>query len=115
MTDDKELIKIWRKNHFTLRLYDTHQRDMYGKSQLAYQFKDRNKIIFEGSDFYPSPLYAIDSLECVYSLLGFLSLQYGDTDREYFDKYNQLQLNWMQSRRCDDLKYLVFEYEDRKG
>ena len=79
--DDNELIKVWRKDHFTLRLYDTHKRDMYNeKHRLAYEFKDGRKVIFAGDDFYPSPLYAIDSLETVYSLLGFLSLQYGDTD-----------------------------------
>jgi len=70
-----ELIKTWRKDGFTLRLWDTHKRNYGGKSVLRYEFKDGRKVIFEGSDFGCSPCHAIDSLECVYSMLGFLSLK----------------------------------------
>lgn len=109
-----ELIKTWRKSGFTLRLWDTYRTDRLGKCILRYEFKDGRKVIFEGSNFACSPLNAIDSLECVYSLLGFLSLKHGDTDSEYFDSYTPEQLEWRDSSRRDALRYIVCDFEYRK-
>jgi hypothetical protein len=44
-------------------------------------------VIFEGSDFGPSPMDAWDSDATVYALLGFLTLRPGDTDSDYFEGY----------------------------
>lgn len=107
-----ELIKVWRKYGFTLRLWDTSRRDYNGKSILRYQFKDRRKVIFEGDDFACGAATAIDSLECVFSLLGFLSLRRGDTDAEYFDSYDSIQIDWRDSYRCEELSMLVCEFEE---
>lgn len=108
-----ELIKTWRKDGFTLRLYDLFKRDSLGKSILAYELKDGRKVIFSGDDFACSPLHGIDSLDTVVSLLGFLTLKPGDTDREYFDKYTPDQLEWCQSFRCDLLSLIQLELEER--
>ncbi len=50
--------------------------------------------LFSGSDFRPSPLHSIDGDESVSALLGFLTLRLGDTDREYFDRYTAVQLDF---------------------
>jgi hypothetical protein len=108
-----ELIKVWRKNGFTLRMYDTYKRDWRGQTRVAYTLKDRRKLIFEGTDFSGSPLHCDDSLESVASLLGFLTLRPGDTYREYFDKYTPEQLAWCESSRCQELGMIQYYLEER--
>jgi hypothetical protein len=110
-----ELIKVWRKEGFTLRIWDTFKRDSTGRSRLRYEFKDGRKVIFAGSDFACGASTAIDSLDCVYALLGFFSLRKGDTDSEYFDSYNASQTDWRDSGRAEYLGMLVYEWEERKA
>lgn len=111
--DKSYAIKIWRKNHFTLRLYDLGY-SRKNINELGYQFKDGNKIIFEGRDFYCSPLYPYDSLETVYALLDFLSLQPGEDASENFEYYTELQMSWARSRRRDELKEIVNLWHSRQ-
>lgn len=106
-----ELIKVWRKDHFTLRLWDTYRRDSRGQTVLAYELKDGRKVIFSGSDFTGSPLHADDSRQTVAALLNFLSLKPGDTNREYFDKYTPEQMEWCQSDRCEYLGLLAYQMD----
>ena len=110
-----DLIKVWRKQGFTLRLYDTGRCDNRGKSVLSYQLKDRRQVIFEGSDFAGSPMHADDSIDTIIALLGFLTLQPGDTDREYFDSYSPAQLDWCQSGRCSELSMIQYDLEHRRA
>lgn len=79
---------------FRLELFDTFQIDYYGKFVLAYQFFHGDRLVFEGEDFYCSPLHAIDSDATVGGLLTFLSIRPGDTDSEYFENYSKEQLEW---------------------
>ena len=108
----RELIKTWRKSGFTLRLWDIYSRDWRGQTVLAYELKDGRKVIFSGDDFAGSPMHADDSRETVASLLGFLTLKPGDTDREYFDKYTKDQLAWRESSRCEELGTIQYEMEN---
>ncbi len=96
-------VKVWRRSGFKLELFDTGKADQYGKCILAYRLRDGKEIVFEGDDFHLSPMHAIDSMATVYSLLGFLSLQSGDTDSEYFEAYTPRQLEWSASNRCEEL------------
>lgn len=100
-----ELIRVcifrpYRKGHgpsFTLQVYDTFRTDHYGKSVLGYQLRqsDQNgRTLFTGEDFACSPMHAIDSDDCIASLMGFLTLRPGDTDQEYFDSYTAAQLEY---------------------
>jgi hypothetical protein len=111
----RELIKVWRKSGFTLRLWDTNTRDWRGQSRLAYELKDGRKVIFAGEDFAGSPMHSDDSLETVASLLGFLTCKPGDTDSEYFDKYTEDQMDWCQSFRCEELAMIQYEIEERRS
>ena len=66
-----------------------------GKNMLGYELRQSDRgIIFKGDDFACSPLDAIDSDSTVKSLMGFLTLQPGDTDQAYFDAYTQRQLQY---------------------
>ncbi len=106
-----ELLNTWSRHGFTLHLYDTHQVDRYGKSILAFELLDDQhgpEPMFRGADFHCSPMHAIDSNTTAASLLSFLSLRLGDTDREYFDSYSPRQLEWCQTR-ADDLALLAEE------
>jgi len=82
---------------FTLDLFDCMRIHRNGPQwQVGYLLKmhDQNgksTVIFDGSDFGCSPCHAIDSNECVSSIMSFLTLRPGDTDPEYFENYNQVQ------------------------
>ena len=112
-----DTIRVWRQDYFTLRLFDTG-KTVNGKHQLAYVFSDGQhpdgQHLFVGHDYYPSPLHAIDSDESLAGLLSFIALGEGDTDRDYFDKYNERQLGWRDSPRREELQLLVMELEGER-
>lgn len=105
----KDILRVWKRHTFRLTLY------YIGGDKIAYRFSDSGIKIFEGNDFRPSPMHAIDSLDSVYALLGFLSLQKGDTDAEYFATYTPDQIAWRDSGRAERLSMLVCEFEERKA
>lgn len=109
----RDMLKRYRKQGFTLSIWDTHRTDNMGKSILGYRLSDRSELIFTGEDFKASPLHAVDSLHVVAALLNFLSLKQGDTDKEYFEDYTPEQLEWSQSFRCEELGMIAFELQER--
>jgi len=83
---------------FVLELSDTGEVDEMGKSRLHYCLSAPDgETVFEGNDFCCSPMDPIDSDEAIRSLLGFLTLQPGDTDDEYFKNYTPRQVQF-----CDE-------------
>lgn len=108
-----ELIKVWRKAGFTLRLWDTGRRDWRGQTRLAYELKDGRGVVFAGDDFSGSPLHADDSQATVGAILSFLSLRKGDTDAEYFARYTAAQRGWSAGSRCEELQMLAMDIEER--
>lgn len=92
---------------FTLTLLDSRfdgRRDRVSYRLTTRETNGEEKTLFEGDDFSPSPLYAIDSDEAVADLMGFLTLRPGDTDREYFDNYTPEQLAYC-SQHAEALGY----------
>ena len=108
---------------FQLELWDTGIHDDMGKWIVGYRLTqiggnsfychEKRFVVFEGEDFHCSPLHAIDSDACVESIMGFLTLRIGDTDREYFANYNEVQREFrdthaealnceVQRRFCDE-------------
>ena len=84
---------------FRLRIGDVAFRN--GRDRISYTLEISGddgrppySLLFEGNDFGPSPLHAIDSDDAVASLLGFLALRPGDTDSEYFDDYTPEQIEY---------------------
>jgi hypothetical protein len=108
-----DLIRVWRREGFTLKLWDTHRQDRYGKPILAYKLFDDGRLIFKGEDFHGSPLHAIDSLDTVEALFAFLTLRPGDTDPEYFANYSPRQMAWCRGARCELLGSIRLELEER--
>ena len=96
---------------FTLETWDTGNHDSYGKWIVGYRLRSQGKTIFEGEDFCCSPMHAIDSDEAIASLMAFLTLRPGDTDREYFANYTPAQLEF-----CDQhAEMLACEVQSRFG
>ncbi len=110
----KDLIKTFRKAGCTLRLWDLNTRDSLGKNKLGYELKAGRMVIFAGEDFACSPMHAIDSLECVASILTFLTLKPGDTDREYFANYTESQMDWCTSSQAENLAMWVYGRENKQ-
>jgi hypothetical protein len=80
---------------------------------LKYQLKDGRRVVFEGDEFSASPMHCDDSLETVAAILGFLTVQRGDTDAEYFDNYTPEQLAWIETSRCEELSMVQLHMEER--
>lgn len=94
----EQILRLVSLRGHLLRTWDTHRSDSLGKFIIGYQFYDPSgELIFEGEDLSCSPMHAIDSDEVLYSLLTFLTLRPGDTDREYFDAYTDEQRAWMET------------------
>lgn len=109
---NREPIRTWRNGRFQLDLFDTGRCDWRGQTRLAYTFKDGGKVIFEGQDFAGSPLHADDSSATIAALLSFLAFRPGDTDREYFERYTQEQLDWARANG-EELSFLTYEMEEQ--
>lgn len=99
---------------FTLTLWDTGRRDLRGQSYISYRLTQREPrrspvIIFDADDFAGSPMHADDSDATVRSLLGFLTLRPGDTNREYFANYTPAQTAF-----CDDYAETLGAYAEMR-
>lgn len=95
---------------FRLVISDMGLTNREGKSRLAYVFsmhQGRKTIIFEGSNFYASPLHAIDSDATVKALMDFLTLGKGDVEADYFANYTPEQLAFW-DRHAEALAYEVW-------
>jgi hypothetical protein len=87
---------------FKLMTWDTGRRVFgSGKSLIGYTLSVKETgrghswaVLFAGEDFGCSPLHAVDSDESCRSLMAFLTLRPGDTDREYFAGYTPEQLEF---------------------
>lgn len=99
-------LRYWHVKPYSLTIWATRS------DALRYRFRCNRKTIFEGEDFRPSPLYAIDGLKTVAALLTFLSARPGDTDREYFVSYTPEQLAFAQAHG-EYLGLIAHEIEER--
>lgn len=78
--------------------------DRDGRTFLRYRFcRPDGRVLFAGADFGVSAYSAIDSDDVVRSLMGFLTVRQGDTDREYFSAYTPDQLAWCEGSDAQDL------------
>jgi hypothetical protein len=90
--------------YYRLSLKPTERRDSYGKAILAYNFRKVGEPapIFKAEDLHAAPSdyrpgdewNTRTARKCANALLGFLTLQEGDTDSEYFEHYTPRQLAW---------------------
>jgi hypothetical protein len=94
---------MWKGYKVSLSLYELTNSVGIGRHRIGYRMLWKSKLIFEGRDFGPSPLHAIDSRETALEVMGFLCLRKGDTDKEYFSEYTALQTAWSESSECEYL------------
>jgi len=93
-----------REGVYVLRTWETAERCDTGQIKLGYVFESPDgSTLFEGTDYGCSPMHGIDSDDRLLGLLGFLTLQPGDTDEEYFKDYTDDQRDWSQSSACENL------------
>lgn len=91
--DDMSKLRDVNVGGYRLQTWDTEARDRYGKFIINYRFSHPDGwCLFAGDDF--ACTCAIDSDECLRSLLGFLTLRPGDTDAEYFESYSPSQMEF---------------------
>lgn len=109
---DTEPVREWSEGPFRVLLWHAGTQQGH-RDILAYRFFHDDALIFEGADFSPSPMFDAASDDSVYSLLGFLCLQPGDTDPEFFESYTPQQLAWAQTWG-EELSYLVSEHEEHE-
>lgn len=82
------------------------------KERLGYVFgRPGEDPIFEGEDFYCSPLHDPYDDETTRSLLGFLTLRRGDTDADYFNDYTQAQHEFAE-QHAEDVAQAFGLWED---
>jgi hypothetical protein len=93
---------------YELFMWDAGRTDSRGQSYVRYEFYSPKypDPLFIGADFAGSPMHSIDSDDAVGALLGFLLLQPGDTDSEYFGRYTPGQMAFAQG---GDIEYLKHE------
>lgn len=115
------VIREWEQDGFKLRLQETGRRDKSGKVRLAYRFEDtryedaeHDNIVFEGDDYFLSPMHQPGSDAAVAAILSFMALGEGDTDSDFFDSYTPAQLEWRNSNRREELSMIVTEMEEPK-
>ena len=41
-------------------------------------------------------------------------MQPGETDKEYFEKYTQEQLDFVKSQDCENIRLALYDYQTRK-
>lgn len=93
---------------YDLNVYLTYQ----GTDKVIYNVFKNGTLLFTGNDFRPSPLHSIDNIESMTSLLGFLTVQKGDVEEEYFKNYTPAQIEWSESQDCELLKVELSDYEN---
>lgn len=92
--------------------YDTRQ----GKHRLQYYLiaPDTGYIIFQGNDFFTSPLHKPISMDSALSLMSFLTCRPSDTDDDYFKDYTPDQLRFAQSAECEQLACTISDLEEKR-
>jgi hypothetical protein len=78
---------------------------------ILYQFFFKEKLLFSGNDYRPSPLYDPFSPHSMIDLLFWMTLAPGDTDKEHFDNYTPEQFAWCKTIERSDLSTYLYDYE----
>jgi hypothetical protein len=82
---------------YRLTVWESEKRQpRNGHPFLGYIFRDPSgMVLFSGEDYGPSPMDAQDSDASLRGLVTFLTIRPGDTDDEYFAKYDRTQMAWV--------------------
>ena len=102
------------KGYYRLHM-DCYTYDSMGKGVVKYALFEpfAKEPLFTGKDFHASPLHEPEGKHAMLSLMSFLTLQYGDTDDDYFKDYTTEQKLFAVSFECEQLKCEISEREER--
>ena len=104
-------METYTYNGYTLTVEESNNI-RNGKVEVEYSLTSPSgEVIFNGSDFYASPLHSATGKESAGSLLSFLTLRPGDTDSEYFDKYTPRQWEFVENE-AEELSLWAMELEE---
>lgn len=81
------------------------EMEYIGERKYKYTFSTpTQKNLFAGSDLRMGIFHTPEnSVDAARTLLSFLTMQPGDIEKEYFDKYTPEQLAWAKSKECEQL------------
>lgn len=97
----------------TLKILNTKTELFYkGSDRLSYKFFYDNELVSEGSDFLPSPIFGIDSIETAVSCLSFMTVKQGDTDKDFFKDHTEKHLKFLETYDCNELRLIISDFED---
>jgi hypothetical protein len=89
---------------YRLLTWDTNSTGYRAKLGYAFYQPDTDEPLFIGEDFHVPYNKAIDANDVLRSLMGFLTLRIGDTDREYFDEYTPEQMAFIEGPDVEGLQ-----------
>jgi len=109
--EKQEKISEFNFQGLKLILYWQGRTDKRGKCQMEYELFLNDQLIGEGNDFCLGAGQYPDTIDAPTSLLGFLTVQKGDTDDDYFKNHSQEHLKFTESNLCEDLRTYLYDYE----
>lgn len=105
--EDQNFLSGLEIPEYNVKLYLTY----IGGDKVKYEMFYKDKLLFEGNDYRPSPMYkGQDSIEAAVALLDFFVLQIGDVERDYFAKYTPEQIEWRESSDCEQMKSRTLDF-----
>lgn len=108
LADDNLLCSLNLKK-FNIKVFLLYK----GGDKVQYYMFIGDDILFEGSDYKPSPCYNIDDLESIIGLLSFLCIGIHDVEKDYFMDYNPEQMKWAtEYGDREQLGVLLFDFEN---
>lgn len=78
---------------------------------LSYTVITPSGATFTGDRYSPSPMVAYDSADSVISLLGWICVKPGDTDKDFFADYTPKQMDWAESFACEDYACMLGDFD----
>jgi hypothetical protein len=99
---------------FKLEIEDTCESDSDGKPKVSYTlYNSANEIIFSGSDIYAPCGSEVLTVATFKTVMGFLTLRLGDTDKDYFDEYTPAQIEFRDTH-AEYLSLLALDYSQQE-
>lgn len=101
-----QAIRTWNCGKYTLDIYDVD--DEKDRTRVGYRFFYDDELIFEGDNYRISVFDKKDDDATIATLLSFLSLRKGDTNKEYFDNYTEKQLAFSEEHG-EELSIIIYD------
>ena len=108
---ENELISTLEIGNIKVYLGD-YANTRNNRLNYSYLLKWNDKPIFCTDDYSPSPLHEVNSVDAIVGLLGFLCVQDGDVEEDYFKSYTKEQIAFRDSNDCENLNCIISDFED---